>query len=475
MQRRGSKPENPDSTLKYSPIAGINTRMQNELSGQFFAAVSSLFTRYMPFPALPAILLAASCLLLVLLALAALRLRARNRQLALLASELAEAGAKHLDFEQRSVEQRMRIVELETLLADERRHGGEKLSLLEEARDELRLQFKDLAQQIFEEKSEKFGSQSRERLEAILQPFHDQLTSFKKEINDIYLSDTRERASLQKEIGNLRELNQQIGTEALNLTRALKGDKKIQGNWGELVLEKVLEQSGLRRGHEYECQEGFRDQDNRLFKPDVIVHLPEGKDIVIDAKVSLLSWERSINAEEEGERQQALSDLVRAIRDHLFTLGSKNYSDLAGIRSLDFVIMFMPIEAAFVAAFQHDERLFSEAFAQRIIVTTPTTLLATLRTVENIWRYEHQSKNSLEIARRAGTIYDKLCGFVEDMEKIGRQLSNCHQTYDAAMAKLSQGRGNLIAQAGQLTELGVQVRKELSRSVTEKADMDLKN
>ena len=217
----------------------------------------------------------------------------------------------------------MRIVELETLLENEKRHGGEKLTLLEEARDELRLQFSALAQQIFEEKSEKFGSQNKERLEAILKPFHEQLTSFKKEINDIYLNDTRERASLKKEsaTSGSSTADQHRGAQS---HPGAQGRQKIQGNWGEMVLEKVLEQSGLRRGHEYECQEGFRDRDNRLFKPDVIVHLPEGKDIVIDAKVSLVSWERYLNAEEEGERQQALSDLVRAIRDHLCALGGKN-------------------------------------------------------------------------------------------------------------------------------------------------------
>lgn len=437
--------------------------MSSEQSPALIATAAGLFSGNLP-PHLSLILLAIACCLLLALTILLIRARGQSRQ-------LAEAGAKSVELEQRTVEYRLRIVELETLLADEKKNGSEKLTLLEEARDELRLQFGTLAQRIFEEKSDKFGSQNKERLEAILQPFHEQLTSFKKEINDIHLSDTRERASLKQELLQLRELNQRLGAEAVNLTRALKGDKKIQGNWGELVLEKVLEQSGLRRGHEYECQEGFRDRDNRLFKPDVIVHLPEGKDIVIDAKVSLVSWERAINAEDEGERQRALAELVRAVRDHLATLGGKNYADLGGIRSLDFVIMFMPVEAAFVAAFQHDDRLFAEAFSQRIVVATPTTLLATLRTVENIWRYEHQSKNSLEIAKRAGIIHDKFCGFVEDMEKIGRQLSGCQQTYDAAMTKLSQGRGNLIAQAGQLTELGVRVRKELSRSVTDRADL----
>ncbi len=415
------------------------------------------------------------CGLLFLLTIIFSRYRRQIRQNSQIAAELAEARSKGLESDSFIIDQRLRIVELETLLANERKHGGEKLALLEDAREDLRLQFSSLAQRIFEEKSEKFGSQNKERLEAILQPFHQQLSSFKKEISDIYLNDTRERVSLKKEILHLRDLNLQISTEAVNLTRALKGDKKVQGNWGEMVLEKVLEQSGLRRGQEYDCQGGFRDRDNRLFKPDIIVHLPENKDIVIDAKVSLVSWERYINCEDEEEGQRALDDLVRAIRDHLATLGGKNYAELDGIRSLDFVIMFMPIEAAFVAAFQHDERLFNDAFSSRIIITTPTTLLATLRTVENIWRYEHQSRNSLEIAKRAGLIYDKLCNFVEDMEKIGRQLNSCHQTYDAAMTKLSLGRGNLIAQAGQLTELGVQVRKEISRSVTEKADLDLKN
>ncbi len=448
--------------------------MQSEQSHTFMRAVSDLFSGSQSLQLFLLFLTITGCLLLFLIVLL-VRHRAQGRQLEGLTSELVEAEVKILDLDHLTVDYRLRIVELETLLANERKNGGEKLTLLEEARDELRLQFSSLAQQIFEEKSEKFGSQNKERLEAILQPFHEQLTSFKKEINDIYLSDTRERISLKEEILHLRDLNVQISTEAINLTRALKGDKKIQGNWGELVLEKVLEQSGLRRGHEYDCQEGFRDRDNRLFKPDVIVHLPEGKDIVIDSKVSLVSWERYVNGSDEGERSRALADLVKAIREHLASLGGKNYADLGGIRSLDFVIMFMPIEAAFVAAFQHDDQLFASAFSSRIIVTTPTTLLATLRTVENIWRYEHQSRNSLEIAKRAGIIYDKLCSFVEDMEKIGRQLNSCHQTYDAAMSKLSQGRGNLIAQAGQLTELGVQVRKELSRSVTEKADMDLKN
>lgn len=428
-----------------------------------------------PLPQLLLTLTTALLLVLALLAAMLLRQRRLQRRHQALAGDLATLQTAAGEAERRSVEQRLRIVELETRLEGERHNADDKLNLLEEAREELRLQFESLAHRIFEEKSEKFGSQSRERLEAILQPFHHQLTAFKKEISDIYVNDTRERTSLKDEILRLRDLNRQISVEAVNLTRALKGDKKVQGNWGEMVLEKVLEQSGLRRGQEYDCQEGLRDRDSRLFRPDVVVHLPEGRDIVIDSKVSLVSWERYVGAEEDKDRQRALSDLAAAVRDHLTSLGGKNYSDLEGIRSLDFVIMFMPIEAAFVAAMQQDERLFDEAFRRGIIVATPTTLLATLRTVENIWRYEHQSRNAQEIARRAGLIHDKLCSFVEDMEKIGRQLGSCHHTYEAAMAKLSQGRGNLIAQAGQLTELGVKARKELSRAVVDRTDSELKN
>lgn len=398
-----------------------------------------------------------------------------RRKIRELHQSLSEAGDRIAGLEEKITEHKIREARLATLISTERRNAAEKLALLEEAREELRLQFSSLAQEIFEDKSRTFSSQSRERLEAMLKPFHLQLDSLKNEIQQTYLNDTRERASLKKELSHLQELNRQMGEEAINLTRALKGDRKIQGNWGELVLERVLEQSGLRRGVEYETQRGYRDEENRLYKPDVIIHLPEGKDIVIDSKVSLSAWERFCVSDDEKERQKALAELVAAIRNHLLTLGAKKYEELKGIKSLDFVLMFMPIEAAFMAAFQHDEQLLSDAFGQKIIVVTPTTLLATLRTIENIWRYEHQSRNSLEIARRAGTLYDKFRGFVEDMERIGKQLEGCRQTYDGAMNKLCQGRGNLISQAQQLTDLGVQVKKELPRAVTEQAEPELKN
>ncbi len=369
----------------------------------------------------------------------------------------------------------IREAKLITLLTNERKHAAEKLQLLENAREELRLQFATLAQQIFEEKSTRFSDLNRDKLEAILQPFNNQLTAFKQEINEIYRHDSRERISLKNEIVQLRELNRAVNREAVNLTNALKGDTKIQGNWGELVLERVLEKSGLRQGLEYDTQGGFRDTSNRLLKPDVVVHLPEGKDIIIDSKVSLIAWEKYINSDDKNERQVHLAAMIKAIREHIATLGKKNYPELAGIHSLDFILMFMPIEAAFSTAFKEDDTLFIEALGKNIIIVTPTTLLAALRTIENIWQFEHQSKNSLEIARRAGIIYDKFRSFVEEMEKMGKQLATCHSTYDSALLKLTRGRGNLIAQAEQLKELGVQVKKEMPQSITDLAELELKN
>lgn len=407
--------------------------------------------------------------LLFFISMTALYKLARARSL--LAAAKSKAAETEQDINRRSI----REAKLITLLKNERRHGAEKLRLLGEAREELRLQFTHLAGQIFDDKSARFSELNSDKLDAILQPFSTQLGALKQEINEIYRNDSRERLSLKNEILHLRELNQQVTEEANNLTNALKGDTRIQGNWGELVLEKVLERSGLRQNIEYETQGGFRDRDNRLLKPDVIIHLPDGKDIIIDSKVSLVSWERYVNSDDGRQQATHLGDLLSAVRSHITSLGKKDYPGLLGVQSLDFVLMFMPLEGAFSTLFQEEDELFLEALAQNIIMVTPTTLLATLRTIENIWHYERQSKNSLEIAKRAGVMYDKFRGFVEDMEKIGKQLATCHSSYDSALLKLAQGRGNLVAQAEQLRELGVQVKKELPKSITDTAELELKN
>ncbi|MBM9606310.1 DNA recombination protein RmuC [Desulfopila inferna] len=372
-------------------------------------------------------------------------------------------------------QEQIRAAKLLTLLKTERRGTHEKLVILEDARENLLLQFQSLAQRIFEEKSEKFGHENKERVSALLQPLQEQLRVFQKRIDDIQVNDVRERSSLKEEILHLRDLNQQINKEAANLTRALRGDKKMQGNWGELVLERVLEKSGLRKGEEYTVQTGYRNGDNQLLKPDVVIHLPDHKDIIIDSKVSLTAWEKYINCDDDKEKSHFLKEHIQNIRNHIKGLNHKNYSDLNSLHSLDFVLLFIPIDSSFIAAYENDENLFGDAYEQRIIIVTPTTLLATLKTVENLWRYEHRNRNSREIADRAGAIYDKLCGFLEEMEKVGKQLSTCTATYDAAMNKLTRGRGNVISQAGKLTELGISVKKKIPQSITALSDTDLVN
>jgi len=357
-------------------------------------------------------------------------------------------------------------------MEEERKAAEEKLVLLNDAKTELTNQFQVLDQEILDQKGQVFSEQSKTGLKTLLDPFRDQLREFKQKVDDVYVHEAKERATLKKEVETLRDLNQRISQEAINLTRALKGDKKAQGSWGELILERVLEQSGLRKGVEYESQGSFRDSEGKLLRPDVIVHLPEEKDVVIDSKVSLLAYERYASTGDDSERVSALAEHVRAVKAHIDELSSKDYSGLKGLRSLDFVFMFMPIEAAFVAAFKEDENLFAYGFEKRIIVVTPSTLLATLKTIENIWRYERQNRNAQAIVSRARALYDKLRLFVESMEKLGKQLDTVHGTYEEAMNRLVRGKGNVISQASRFPELGVSVKKELPRMVTDIAEIE---
>ncbi|MEE4242239.1 MAG: DNA recombination protein RmuC [Desulfopila sp.] len=413
------------------------------------------------------------CFLFLLLAL--LRngdLHRENKKNADLLLQCREENS-HLQKELKN--QEVRIAGLVTLLKTERKGSAEKLALLEDARESLRLQFQTLAQQIFEEKSEKFGLENRERMTSLLQPLQEQLRTFQKRIDDIQVNDVRERASLKEEIFHLRQLNQQINTEAANLTRALRGDKKMQGNWGELVLERLLEKSGLRKGEEYSVQAGYRNSSNQLQKPDVVIHLPDGKDIIIDSKASLSAWEKYVNSDDASQKQQHLKEHIHNIRRHIKDLAHKNYSAIKELDSLDFIFMFIPIDSSFITAYENDEKLYTDAYERHVIIVTPTTLLATLKTVENLWRYEHQNRNAKEIAERAGIVYDKLRGFLEEMEKIGKQLAVCTSTYDAAMNKLTKGRGNILSQAGRLTELGITVKKKIPKSITTLSDSDALN
>lgn len=362
--------------------------------------------------------------------------------------------------------------ELNTRQQEEHKHNEEKIRLLQDAENQLKTQFENLAHRIFEERGKQFVEHNKVSIEGLVAPLKQQLGEFKSRVESVYDNETKDRISLREEIVSLRRDTQKMNQEALNLTRALKGDHKAQGNWGEMILEKVLEQSGLRKGIEYETQGAFRDEDNRLFKPDVIVRLPDNKDVVIDSKVSLNAYERYCSSEDDAERAEALKQHVEAVRAHIKGLSGKDYSSLKGLRSLDFVLLFMPIEAAFMAAFQGDEKLFNDAFEHKIVVVTPTTLLATLRTIQNIWRYEQQNENARLIADKAGALYDKIRGFVEDIEKLGHQLGTVQKTYDGIVNKLSSGQGNLLRQAGALEELGVKVKKKLPKSLTEQTDAD---
>ena len=364
----------------------------------------------------------------------------------------------------------IRYTALQEKGVQEEQYQNEKIALLENAGSLMRHEFKNLAQEIFDEKTRILTRQNSEKLDVLLKPYQEQLSAFRQRLETIFLEETRDHSSLKQELLNLRELNQRINEEAVNLTRAISGDNKQQGTWGEIVLERLLEQSGLRNGHEYETQTGLRDGDNRLFKPDVVIHLPDEKDIVVDSKVSLTGWSRFVGAENEEQRSQAMAEHVRSLRTHLRSLSSKDYSSLKGLRSLDFVLMFIPIDGAFSAAVQSEEKLIDEMYSQKVIIVTPTTLLATLRMIEYFWQNEHQSRNAVEIAERASSLYDKLRGFLTDMEKLGLQLDNCKDTYDKAINKLSQGRGNLISQAAKFPELGIKVKEKINQNLVDRVN-----
>lgn len=395
-----------------------------------------------------------------------------EKRLTELREDLAQTRRQLEKAEQAAHQKALRLSEIQITLDSERKTTTEKLELLEHNRDALKQEFELLANRIFEQKSEKFTEQNHSTLNGLLTPFREQLSDFRKRVDDVHSSETRDRQALRSEIDSLKNLNRQITEEAANLTKALRGDKKIQGNWGELILEKVLERSGLRKGTEYDTQGSYRDDERQLWRPDVVVHLPDQRNIIVDAKVSLVAYQAYVAAADDETQTKALREHIEAVRKHIRDLSEKDYSQLKGLNSPDFVLLFMPIEPAFIAAFQHDDYLFSEAFDQKIVIVTPTTLLATLRTIENIWRYERQNQNARKVAEKAGAVYDKLRVFLEHMERLGDQLDTLHGTYDKAMTTLNQGKGNLISQAHQFKALGVRVKKELPRKLLEQAELE---
>ncbi|MGA6098812.1 DNA recombination protein RmuC [Stutzerimonas marianensis] len=356
-------------------------------------------------------------------------------------------------------------------LGEQQKTHEQRLADLQGARDELRAQFAELAGKIFEEREQRFAEANHERLGQLLDPLKERIQSFEKRVEESYQNEARERFSLARELERLQQLNQRLGDEATNLTRALQG-QKTQGNWGELILERVLEHAGLERGREYHTQISLKSPDGQRFQPDVLIQLPGDKQVVVDAKVSLTAYQALTCAEDDGSRALALKQHVLSLRNHLKGLSLKDYQRLEGLQSLDFVLLFVPIEAAFAAALQADPELFQEAYARHIVIVSPTTLLATLRVIDSLWRQERQSQNAREIAERAGALYDKFAAFIQDLDEIGTRLQQLDKAFAGARNKLTDGRGNLVARAEQLKLLGARASKRLPADWLERAGAD---
>nr|WP_181880667.1 DNA recombination protein RmuC [Pseudomonas mendocina] len=353
-------------------------------------------------------------------------------------------------------------------LQENRDNQQQRLDDLQGARNELRAQFSELATKIFDEREQRFAETSQQRLGQLLDPLKERIQAFEKRVDESYQQEARERFSLSKELERLQQLNQRLGDEATNLTRALKG-QKTQGNWGELVLERVLEHAGLEKGREYQTQVSLKGAGGERFQPDVLIRLPGDKQVIVDAKVSLSAYQQYVSAVDEPIRQQALKQHLISLRSHLKGLSGKDYQRLEGLYSLDFVLLFVPIEAAFAAALQAEPDLFQEAFEQQVVIVSPTTLLATLRVIDSLWRQERQGQNAREIAERAGQLYDKFVAFVADLDEMGNRLQQLDKAYASARNKLVDGRGNLVGRVENLKLLGARASKSLPGELLERS------
>lgn len=361
-----------------------------------------------------------------------------------------------------STELKVELSRQQTLLEEENNNHYEKLKILDDSRLLMTAEFKNLANEILEQKSKTFTESNKQNIEEILKPLSEKIQGFEKKVEDTYDKESKQRFSLEQQIKQLQKANVQISQETLNLTNALKGESKTQGVWGEFILERVLEKSGLKKGSEYEVQVSLKDEDGNTKQPDVIVRLPENKDIIIDSKVSLSAYERFSSEDDEKQRDLYLKQHLSSIRNHIKGLSEKNYQNLDSVRNLDFVMMFLPIEAAFTLAVQHDDKLFIDAFEKNIVIVCPSTLLATLRTIQNIWRYEQQNNNAMEIARSAGKLYDKFVLFLQSLDEMGASLEKAQRSYDTAYNRLHTGHGNLVNSVQKLQELGSRTSKKIS-------------
>jgi DNA recombination protein RmuC len=338
-----------------------------------------------------------------------------------------------------------------------------------ELREKFNIEFRNLANEILEEKSKKFTEQNKTNIDLILKPLNERIKEFEKKVEETYDKEAQQRFSLKEEVKRLAELNQQISKEANSLTRALKGESKTQGNWGEIILESILEQTGLRKGHEYTIQESFNVDGNKRYQPDVIVHYPGNRSIVIDSKVSLTAYENYTVAENDDKRESALKAHLLSVKNHIAELASKNYQDIDEIKTLDFVILFMPIEPAYLLAIQIEPQLWSYAYEKRILLVSPTNLVAILKMIESLWKQEFQNRNVLEIAQQGGALYDDFVRLSENLIKLGKKIDEASEHYKDTMQKITDGRGNLVSRVEKLKALGVKAKKNLPDSILNRA------
>ena len=395
--------------------------------------------------------------------------RAQAEEGTRLRRELEDAQARLDEARLRGAGLGEQMIELQTRTDQERQGYQEQLRLLQDAKTALGDQFRNLANEILEEQSRRFAEQNQANLGTLLEPLKTRLAEFQGKVEEVYVQESKDRTALQEQVRQLMSLNRDLSDDARNLTLALKGSAKAQGNWGELVLERVLEVSGLRRGIEYLVQDARQRDDGTRAMPDVVILLPEDRRLVVDAKVSLLAYERHVSAASDADRAAALRAHLDSVRAHIRGLSDKRYQELYGLKTLDFVLAFVPIEPAFMLAVTNDETLFDDAWSRNVLLVSPSTLLFVVRTVAHLWRQEAQSRNAQDIARRGAEFYDKLCGFVEDLEKVGERLRQAQEAYAGAHNKLSSGRGNVIRQAEMLRELGVKPAKALPSALVEAA------
>jgi DNA recombination protein RmuC len=365
---------------------------------------------------------------------------------------------------------RSQVAALDATLAAERAAQEQKLALLDDARDRMTHQFRALANDILEEKSRRFTEQNQTNLGQLLDPLKTRLQEFQSKVDQVYVQESKDRSALAQQVTSLLEMNQRLAAEAKDLTQALKGSSKTQGDWGEVVLERILEAAGLRRDHEYTMQETIAREDATRARPDVILHLPGNRKLVVDAKVSLLDYGTFCSTTDEALRKHAAARHCASLREHIRDLAARNYHRLPGLETLDFVILFVPIEPAFLLALETDSHLWVDAWEKNILLVSPSTLLFVVRTVAHLWKQEEQVRNVQQIAERGAELYDKFAGFVDDLSRLGARIEQTRTAYDAVFDKLTRGRGNLVRQVEMLRSLGVQPTKRLPRQLTEQAE-----